>query len=150
MNVAEFQAGSIILDETALTRYNGRWAENRSGAAHRWARREPAGARHPPVNPAGASGADNSGCDQPNVTACVGMKMNGPPSRELLRFTADHQWIEENRKALLKQYPDQWIAVKDGLVIASDPELSSLRSRLSDPAHTSVEFLNREPLEMIV
>jgi hypothetical protein len=78
------------------------------------------------------------------------MTMNESSSRELRQFTADHQWIEGNRETLLEQYADQWIAVKDGQVIASDPELSNLRSRLSDPARTSIEFLSREAVEMIV
>src|SRR5438105_240287 len=84
------------------------------------------------------------GCGHSVVKACVGMKMNERLDRELRQFTADHEWIEGNRETLLKQYADQWIAVKDGQVIASDPDLSSLRSRLSDPAHTSIQFLTRE------
>jgi hypothetical protein len=80
----------------------------------------------------------------------MGMKMNEPQSRELLQFTADHVWIDQNRETLLKQYANQWVAVKDEQVIASDPELPGLLSRLSDPAHTCIEFLTREPLEMIL
>ncbi len=50
----------------------------------------------------------------------------------------------------LEQYADQWIAVKGGEVIASDPDLTGLLSKLPDPAHTCVEFITREPLEMVL
>jgi hypothetical protein len=69
---------------------------------------------------------------------------------ELLAFEADHAWVNENLKTLLEQYADQWIAVKNGQVIASDPDLAGLLSKLSDPAHTCVEFITREPLEMVL
>ena len=76
--------------------------------------------------------------------------MKEPLTPELLAFEADHIWINENLSTLLVQYPDQWIAVKNGQVIASDPELTGLLSRLPDPAHTCVEFITSESLEMMV
>ena len=69
---------------------------------------------------------------------------------ELLAFEADHVWISENLKTLLEQYAEQWIAVKDGKVIASDSDLTGLLSKLSDPAHTCIEFITCEPLEMVL
>lgn len=69
---------------------------------------------------------------------------------ELLAFEADHVWVNENLRTLLEQYTDQWIGVKNGQVIASDPDLAGLLSKLSDPAHTCVEFITREPLEMVL
>lgn len=71
-------------------------------------------------------------------------------TKKLRAFEADHVWVSERREWLLRQYPDQWIAVKEGRVIASDPDLLALRSRLSDPAHTCIEFITREPLEMVL
>lgn len=68
----------------------------------------------------------------------------------LIAFEADHMWVNENMEALLEQYNDQWIAVKNGQVIASDPNLAGLLSKLPDPAHTCVEFITREPLEMVL
>ncbi len=68
----------------------------------------------------------------------------------LLAFEADHTWINSNLDALLTQYTDQWVAVREGRVIASAPDLDSLLSGLSDPAHTCVEFITREPLEMVL
>ena len=76
--------------------------------------------------------------------------MNKRIVKELLTFEADHVWVNENLETLIKQYPDQWIAVKDNKVIASDPELTGLISKLPDPAHTCVEFITREPLEMVL
>lgn len=71
-------------------------------------------------------------------------------TKKLRAFEADHVWVSERREWLLRQYPNQWIAVKEGRVIASDPDLLALRSQLSDPAHTCIEFITREPLEMVL
>jgi hypothetical protein len=69
---------------------------------------------------------------------------------ELLQFQDDHAWIDQNREMLLARYPDQWIAVQSGQVIANDPELDGLLSKLPNPAHTCVEFISPEPIEMIL
>ena len=71
-------------------------------------------------------------------------------TQKLLSFASDHLWIHENRDVLLRQYSNQWIGVKSGQVIASDPDLTRLLSRLSDPAYTCVEFMTGEPLEMVL
>jgi len=71
-------------------------------------------------------------------------------TNELLAFAADHAWVNENLGTLLEQYAEQWIAVKNGQVIDSDPDLIGLLSRLPDSAHTCIEFITREPLEMVL
>ena len=76
--------------------------------------------------------------------------MNSQLTNKLLAFEADHTWVSENLETLLSRYADQWIAVKDGKVIANDPDLAGLLSKLTDPAHTCVEFITREPLEMVL
>ena len=76
--------------------------------------------------------------------------MESQLTNQLLAFEADHAWVSENLETLLGQYVDQWIAVKDGKVIASDPDLAGLLSKLPDPAHTCVEFITREPLERVL
>lgn len=76
--------------------------------------------------------------------------MKGQLTSALISFEADHVWVNENREALVEQYAEQWIAVKKGQVIASDPDLASLLSKLPDPAHTCVEFITCEPLEMVL
>jgi hypothetical protein len=70
--------------------------------------------------------------------------------KELREFTADHDWISENREDLLQKYKGQWIAVRKRRVIASDPDFDKLLSQLKDPPHTCVEFITNEPLEMIL
>ncbi len=76
--------------------------------------------------------------------------MNNQLTKELRAFEEDHVWVSERLELLLSQYADQWIAVKGGQVIASDPELAALQEQLADPARTCVEFVTREPLEMIL
>jgi hypothetical protein len=69
---------------------------------------------------------------------------------QLRSFETDYVWVNENKDTLLKEFNDQWIAVKDKKVIASDPDLNLLLSKISDPSHTYVEFITSEPLEMIL
>jgi len=76
--------------------------------------------------------------------------MNGQLTNELFAFEDDHVWVSKNLDTLLEQYADQWIAVKNGQVVASDPDLSGLLSKLPDPSHTCVEFITRDPLEMVL
>lgn len=76
--------------------------------------------------------------------------MNAQLSDMLLSFEADHLWVNENLGTLLEQYVDQWIAVKNGQVVASGSDLTELLSKLPDPANTCVEFITREPLEMVL
>ncbi len=76
--------------------------------------------------------------------------MNEKPLEELLAFETDHIWVNDNKEALLKKYADQWIGVKNSQVIASAPDLAGLISILPDPAHTCVEYVTSEPLEMVL
>jgi hypothetical protein len=69
--------------------------------------------------------------------------------RILEQFADDHVWIDRNYETLLQQYPEQWIAVEKGKVIASDPDVHALRKKLANPAFTCVEYLRHKPLEMI-
>lgn len=65
-------------------------------------------------------------------------------TNELLTFEADHAWVSENLETLLEQYTDQWIGVKNGQVIANDPVLAGLLSKLAEPSHICVEFIIRD------
>lgn len=76
--------------------------------------------------------------------------MNTRLTEQLRAFEEDHIWVSEHLELLLNLYPDQWIAVKGGQVIANDPDMMSLLGKLADPAHTCIEFVTREPLEMIL
>ena len=72
------------------------------------------------------------------------------PIHKLLAFEEDRVWISKNWETLLEKYPEEWIAVKENKVIARDPDLSRLLSKLSDPSHTCIEFITREPIETIL
>ena len=76
--------------------------------------------------------------------------MSNQFSKELLAFAQDHIWVNENRKSLLDKYAEQWIAVKNRQVIASDVDLMRLQEKIPDPAHTCIELVTREPLEMLL
>ncbi|MDQ7780625.1 MAG: DUF5678 domain-containing protein [Planctomycetota bacterium] len=69
---------------------------------------------------------------------------------QLRAFEADHAWVTENLGSLLQQYANQWVAVRDGQVIAACTELEALLTKLPDPAHTCIEFVTSEPLEMVL
>jgi len=70
--------------------------------------------------------------------------------KELHAFAEDHIWVSEHLDSLLEEYAEQWIAVKNRQVIASDVDLMRLREKIPDPAHTCIEFVTREPLEMLL
>jgi len=69
---------------------------------------------------------------------------------ELLAFESDHVWVSKNLKAILTQYREQWIAVKNRKVIASDRLLDSLLLKIPDPSHTCIEFMTRDPMETVL
>ena len=76
--------------------------------------------------------------------------MGADVTEKLRQFEADHAWVNENLEQFRAAYRDQWIAVKDGQVLDSDANLMALRGRLTDPANTCIEFITREPLEMVL
>ncbi len=76
--------------------------------------------------------------------------MNNQVSKKLHAFAQDRLWIYDHLEPLLNQYEDQWIAVQNKQVIASDPDFTALLKKLADPGYTCVEFITREPLEMII
>jgi len=76
--------------------------------------------------------------------------MNSALRNKLHNFAEDHKWVIENLESLLEKYAEQWIAVKNRKVIASDVDLGRLREKIPDPAHTCVEFITREPMEMLL
>ena len=76
--------------------------------------------------------------------------MGADVTEKLRQFEADHAWVNEHLEQLQAAYLDQWIAVENGHVLDSDPDLMALKGRLTDPAHTCVEFITREPLEIVL
>jgi len=77
-------------------------------------------------------------------------KMTNHRLNQLLDFENDHVWIENNMEKILEQFNEQWIAVKNGQVFASDVDLNALLASLPDSAHTCVEYITRESLEMVL
>ena len=71
-------------------------------------------------------------------------------TKVLRAFEADHVWINQNFNLLIKQYTNQWIAVKNKQVVASNPEIEGLLEKVANPAHACIEFITCEPLEMIL
>jgi hypothetical protein len=76
--------------------------------------------------------------------------MSNQLSKQLRAFADDHTWVNDNLDSLLDKYAEQWIAVKNRRVIASDVDLMRLREKLTQPAHTCIEFVTHEPLEMLL
>jgi hypothetical protein len=68
----------------------------------------------------------------------------------LTDFANDHAWVERNRSDLVRRFPDRWIAVRNGQVIASAPDVDALQSQIPDAPHACVEFLASHPVEMIL
>ncbi len=76
--------------------------------------------------------------------------MSNQLSKELQAFAEEHKWLKAHLESLLDKYAEQWVAVKNQRVIANDVDLMLLREKLTNPAHTCVEFVTREPLEMLL
>ena len=50
---------------------------------------------------------------------------------KLARFQRDVDYYESRFEELLRQYPEQWIAILNQAVVGSDPHLDRLLSRLN-------------------
>ena len=61
-------------------------------------------------------------------------------------YSKDTEWLQKNYDALIKLYPEQWVAVKDKRIIGSDHKLELLISRLKDSSNTVIEHLTTEEL----
>jgi hypothetical protein len=69
---------------------------------------------------------------------------------DLQAFHANCLWIRDHYESLLDQFEDQWVAVLNEQVIASDKDFFVLAGQVSDRLRTCVEYITREPLEMIL
>ena len=49
-----------------------------------------------------------------------------------------------------QEFCGQWIAVDGERVIDSDPDLDTLLSKLERPGQVCIEYVTREPLEMVL
>lgn len=77
-------------------------------------------------------------------------KLSRQEEQEIIRllraFEEAHVWIDEHHEELLAKFPEQWVAVEDGRVIASDPDPMALRAKLVRPADTAVHFITGRPM----
>jgi hypothetical protein len=58
---------------------------------------------------------------------------------------AQYAWMKEHVDELVRQYNDQWVAVKGRRVIASAEEIMEVLSRVPDRSETCIEFISRRP-----
>ncbi len=62
---------------------------------------------------------------------------------------AEYVWIKEHVDELVRQYNDQWVAVKNRRVIASADEIMEVLSRVPDRSETCIEFISRRPRSVL-
>ena len=71
----------------------------------------------------------------------------------LRRFSNDARWFHSTRNALLKQYPDQWVAVYEGKVAISAPSFEELNDAMDangvPRGEAVVVFLDTNPKSFI-
>ena len=71
-------------------------------------------------------------------------------SKKIRAFASDNIWVHENFDDLYKKYAEQWIAVKNHQVIASDVDFFTLKDKLQDSPRSCIEFITRDPLVIII
>ena len=72
------------------------------------------------------------------------MSTNLPIPLPSAEYLANSRWIQDHLDELVRQYPDQWIAVAGGQVLAAGPDLGQVRrqarQKCSSP-EVACEFL---------
>lgn len=73
-------------------------------------------------------------------------------AEKLQQFTRDHEYIEERWRELLEEYPDKWVAVLRGEVIASADSDSALIKDIpkEDIGSTAIRFMDTDPKSQIL
>lgn len=73
---------------------------------------------------------------------------------EMRLFGENTEWFFRNLEKLRKRYPDQWVAVENGRVIASNADhlvvLKKLRARPEGMGSAFVQFVSRVKYELIL
>ena len=74
--------------------------------------------------------------------------------KTLPAFEANHRYLRENYADLLKEYPEQWIAVHEQRVVANAPSMAKIFTTINqlgiDRHFTVVEFLNTDSRPLIL
>jgi hypothetical protein len=71
-----------------------------------------------------------SGAVQECLTFFVREVRRMPLEKEIERFRKDGEYLEEHRKELLEQYPEQWVAIFNGEVVAAAEDHEELLDQL--------------------
>ena len=81
-------------------------------------------------------------------------KMGGTKriAKKLKRFTQDNEFVSKHWKKLLKQHPDQWIAVLGGKVTVFADDLETLIGSIpeEDRGSTVIRFVDTDPKTLIL
>jgi len=74
--------------------------------------------------------------------------------QEVERFRKDGQYVEEHREALLRQYPEHWVAIFDGEVVAAaeahEDLLDQLQAKGIPLGQARREYLTRSEDNLIL
>jgi polyphosphate kinase len=78
--------------------------------------------------------------------------MNKTEYQELIQIQKDSDYLKKSYDALKKQFSNQFIAIKEGGVIAHHPDMNTvlkmIQEKKIDPATVLIEFLH--PKDMIL
>ena len=75
-------------------------------------------------------------------------------SRKRDEFRRNTDYLESNYAELVKQYPNQWVAIHEGSIVAVGTALKSVQRKLDRKgigrSNAIIEFLDKEPRILIV
>ena len=78
--------------------------------------------------------------------------------KELIRrfneYSDDWEWVNDNREALTRKFPDFWVAIKNKTVWYSHEDFVTLLMLMvvggDDPGQWIIEFMNTKPVHYIL
>jgi len=81
--------------------------------------------------------------------------MNQPDELQLLKeMKKDEEFLKENYSELREEFPDKFVALKDGKVIDNAPKIEILMKKLEDkglnPSVISIEFIHKKGTMLIL
>lgn len=80
--------------------------------------------------------------------------MNKSEFQELLNVQKDAEYLKKSYDSLKKNYENQYVAIKDGKVIAHDKNidivLKYLRNKKINPSNILIEFLHPKDMVLIL
>ena len=80
--------------------------------------------------------------------------MNKAELQELIKVHGDTEYLKKSYNSLMKNYMNQYIAIKNGNLIAHHKDigvlLKSIRDKRIDPATVLIEFLHPKDMWLIL